>query len=93
MTDEPKEDSTDTTEDTETDGQGTRSDDGVEPAGTVELQALLDAQYGDRFDTERREELRDSVASLRKACRTVNEADLENSDEPAFTFAAYRGDE
>lgn len=90
MTDESDED---ITAEMETDGQDTESDDGVAPPGTVELLASLDAQYGDRFDAERREQLRDRVAAIRSAGETVSEADLENSDEPAFTFAAYRGEE
>lgn len=81
------------TSETETDGQSAESDDGVAPAGTVELLAYLDAQYGDRFDAERREQLRDRVASVREAGESLSEADLDNGDEPAFTFAAYRGEE
>lgn len=67
--------------------------DGAVPAGTVELLAYLDAKYGDRFDTERRDELRERVAGFQEAGETLSEAGLENGDEPAFSFAAYRGEE
>lgn len=95
MADEPGDDATtgDDTTSNEPDGQDVESDDGGVPAGTVELLAYLDAQYGDRFDTDRRDALRDRVGSLREVGETVSEADLENGDEPAFTFAAYRGEE
>jgi len=85
----------DETGDRATDGsEKTNGDeDGTVPAGTVELLASLDAQYGDRFDTERREELRDRVGDIREAGETLSEAGLENGDEPSFTFAAYRGEE
>lgn len=81
--------------DRETDDSASESstDGGAVPPGTVELLALLDAQYGDRYDTERRDELRDSVGSLRGAAESLDEAELRNGDEPAFTFAAYRGEE
>ncbi|MFB6220177.1 MAG: hypothetical protein ABEH90_01945 [Halolamina sp.] len=90
MADETRDD---TTTSNDADGQDAEAEDGGVPAGTVELLAYLDAQYGDRFDAERRERLRDRVASLRVAGETLSEADLENGDEPATTFAAYRGDE
>lgn len=79
--------------DTDADEQDSESDDGAVPPGTVELLAFLDAQYGGRFDADRRDQLRDSVAGLRENGEALREADLENGDEPAFTFAAYRGEE
>lgn len=95
MSDETGDDPTNGDDTTGNDAEetGDESDGGGVPAGTVELLAYLDAQYGDRFDTDRREELRDRVGSLRGIGETLSEADLENGDEPAFTFAAYRGDE
>ncbi|MEF8827412.1 MAG: hypothetical protein V5A49_00145 [Haloarcula sp.] len=83
----------DTTTNDDADGQADESDGEGVPAGTVELLAYLDAQYGDRFDADRREKLRDRVGSLRTVGASVSEADLENGDEPAFTFAAYRGED
>jgi hypothetical protein len=95
MADDTEDDATtgDDTTDSDADGQSAESDDGVVPAGTVELLAYLDAQYGDRFDIDRREALRDRVGSLREVGEAVSEADLENGDEPAVTFAARRGEE
>lgn len=63
------------------------------PAGTGELVAYLDAQYGDRFDEERLDELTERVADLRETGETLAEEDLSNGDEPAFAFRAYRGEE
>lgn len=83
----------DATADSDAEEQPTDDESGSVPAGTVELLAYLDARYGDRFDAERREELQDRVADLREAGESLSEAELENGDEPAFTFAAYRGEE
>ena len=63
------------------------------PDGTSELIALLDATYGEQFDDDRHERLRERVAELREMGDELREADLANDDEPAFAFAAYRGED
>jgi len=63
------------------------------PDGTPELVALLDATYGDQFDDDRRERLRERVAELREMGDEVRETDLSNDDEPAFAFVPYRGED
>lgn len=63
------------------------------PPGTDELVAVLESAYGEHFDDERRAAVAKRVADFREAAAALREADLENGDEPAFGFRAYRGDE
>jgi hypothetical protein len=60
------------------------------PPGTEELAAYIEARYGDRFDEERRAALRERSAGYREAGETVSAFVLDNGDEPAFEFRAYR---
>jgi hypothetical protein len=63
------------------------------PPGTDALVDHLEARYGDRFDDERLERLREVVAERREAGETLEEAGLENGDGPAPPFRPYRGGE
>lgn len=63
------------------------------PPGTDALVEFIEANYGDRFDDDRRDELRERVGSLREAGEELSDVDLANDDEPATTFRAYRGEE
>jgi hypothetical protein len=83
----------DASDDGTTGEDGTAGDETDRPAGADELAAALEAAYGDRFDDDRREELRERVADVREAGETLSESDLSNGDEPAFAFRAYRGEE
>lgn len=73
-----------------TDDRDTETD---EQPGIDERVAALEAAYGDRFDDDRREALRERVGDLQTNTTAFRDVDLANGDGPAFTFRAYRGDE
>lgn len=60
------------------------------PTGTEALAEFVEARYGERLDEPRREELRDRIAEYREAGEELEAFGLENGDEPAFAFRAYR---
>ena len=64
----------------------------VKPPGTADqLLAVLQAQFPGRLNDEQWKEVRGKIESQLKASQTLREFKLQNSDEPATLFAAYRG--
>ena len=63
------------------------------PPGTDALFGYIEARYGDRLDGGRHEEVTEQIAGSLESAAAISEVDLENGDEPAFRFSAYRGDE
>lgn len=57
------------------------------------LVCYLEAQYGDRFNEERIEDLHGAVAGQHESGEALRKVNLSNDDAPAFTFHAYRSDE
>lgn len=73
----------------------------TEPGATAELdpaEALLAyvvANYGDRFEDEDLDVIREGIEGSLDSAAAFREVGLENADEPAYGFSAYRarGDE
>jgi hypothetical protein len=63
------------------------------PPGTDALLGYIEARYGDRLDEDQRAEVAEQIAGSLESAAVIGEVDLENGDEPAFRFSAYRGDE
>lgn len=61
------------------------------PVGTEELLDYLAVRYGDILSDEDLEELTDDVAGNREAAQAMDGVDLENGDDMALVFEAYRG--
>lgn len=61
------------------------------PAGTEELLEYLAARYGDQLTDERLGDLEESVAGNLRNAETLDDVDLDNGDDLAVTFTAYRG--
>ncbi|MFC4438672.1 MULTISPECIES: hypothetical protein [Natrialbaceae] len=75
---------------------GEREAEPVEPTGELEpaeaLLAYVVANYGDRLDDEDREVIREGIEGSLGSAAAFREVGLENADEPAYGFSAYRGD-
>ncbi|WP_293028530.1 hypothetical protein [Natronococcus sp.] len=56
------------------------------------LLAYVVANYGDRFDDEDREVIREGIEGSLASADAFGDVELENADEPAYGFSAYRGD-
>lgn len=77
-------------------GENGQSEDDTEteqPPGTDALFGYIEALYGDRLDAEQREEVTAQIAGSLESAAAIGEVELENGDEPAFRFQAYRGEE
>ena len=61
----------------------------LEPAEA--LLAYVVSQYGDRLDEDDREVIREGIEGSLASRAAFREVGLENSDEPAYRFSAYRG--
>lgn len=61
----------------------------LEPAEA--LLAYVVSQYGDRLDEEDREVIREGIEGSLASGEAFREVGLENEDEPAYQFSAYRG--
>ncbi|MFU8866297.1 hypothetical protein [Natronococcus sp.] len=62
----------------------------LEPAEA--LLAYVVANYGDRLDDEDREVIREGIEGSLASADAFGDVGLENADEPAYGFSAYRGD-
>ncbi|TYL39273.1 hypothetical protein CV102_08315 [Natronococcus pandeyae] len=62
----------------------------LEPAEA--LLAYVVANYGDRLDDEDREVIHEGIEGSLASADAFREVGLENADEPAYGFSAYRGD-
>jgi hypothetical protein len=62
----------------------------LEPAEA--LLAYVVANYGDRLADEDREVVREGIEGSLAAADAFGDVGLENTDEPAYGFSAYRGD-
>jgi len=79
--------------------QGAGAD--AEPAALVDadlepaeaLLAYVEAVYGDRLDGDDGETILAGIEGSLASGGAFREVGLENADEPAFTFSAYRGEE
>ncbi|MDG5821768.1 hypothetical protein [Natronococcus sp. A-GB7] len=56
------------------------------------LLAYVVANYGDRLDDEDREVIREGIEGSLASADAFGDVGLENADEPAYGFSAYRGD-
>lgn len=71
----------------------------TEPGAAAELdpaEALLAyvvANYGDRLENEDLDVIRGGIEGSLDSAAAFREVGLENADEPAYGFAAYRGDQ
>ena len=63
----------------------------LSPAGEAQLQTIL-AKYGKRLSDEQKADVRRLVGQAQKASESLLAFKLENSDEPATIFRAYRAD-
>ena len=68
----------------------------AEPMGDLEpaeaLLAYVVANYGDRLEAEDREVIREGIEGSLASADAFGDVGLENADEPAYGFSAYRGD-
>jgi hypothetical protein len=62
----------------------------LEPAEA--LVAYVSANYGDRLDDDDLEVIREGIEGSLASGAAFREVGLENADEPAYGFSAYRGD-
>ncbi|HLG15791.1 MAG TPA: hypothetical protein VJH03_14990 [Blastocatellia bacterium] len=62
----------------------------LSPAGEAQVQSIL-AKYGARLSDEQKAEVRRLVAQAQKATEAMAAFPLDNSNEPATAFRAYRG--
>lgn len=56
------------------------------------LLAYVVANYGDRLEDEDLEVVREGIEGSLDSAAAFREVGLENADEPAYGFSAYRGD-
>lgn len=73
-------------------GANDQDDDSVHPVGTEELLQYLAARYGDLLTQEEISELEDEVAGNIENAQRLDTVDLENGDDMALVFEAYRGE-
>jgi hypothetical protein len=66
-------------------------DAGLEPVEA--LLAYVEAVYGDRLDEDDGETVLAGIEGSLAAGDAFREVGLENADEPAFSFSAYRGEQ
>ncbi|SFR66677.1 hypothetical protein SAMN04487947_3337 [Halogeometricum rufum] len=82
-------------EDEETDSEEGDEDGDEErpdrPVGTRELLDYLGARYGDQLADADLDELADDVAGNVRRAQALDGVELENGDDMALTFRAYRG--
>jgi hypothetical protein len=79
-------------EDEETDSEeGDEDGDEERPVGTRELLDYLGARYGDQLADADLDELADDVAGNVRRSQALDGVELENGDDMALTFRAYRG--
>lgn len=57
------------------------------------LLAYVEASYGDRLDEDDRDVVLAGIEGSLDSAEALREVGLENADEPAYGFAAYRGDD
>lgn len=63
------------------------------PPGTDALLDYVRARYGERLDEEALEIVREEIAGSLRSAEALREVPLENGDEPACAFRAWRADE
>jgi hypothetical protein len=63
----------------------------LSPTGEAQLQTIL-AKYGKRLSDEQKADVRRLVAQAQKTSEALHTFPLDNSDEPAMIFHAYRSD-
>ncbi|MDG5761361.1 hypothetical protein QA600_18690 [Natronococcus sp. A-GB1] len=80
---------TGTAEETDSEEVGETSGE-LEPAEA--LLAYVVANYGDRLDDEDRDVIREGIEGSLASADAFGDVGLENADEPAYGFSAYRGD-
>lgn len=77
--------------------QPERKDDGLlpeqpaqepEPPSVAPLLAVLEAEFGDRFDEAARQRVREQLAGVVRAASAVAAYPLRNGDEPGSVFRA-----
>lgn len=73
------------------DEENDTSNEPEQPVGTEELLQFLAAVYGDQLTNDQLVELEDDVAANRGHAEALDAVDLDNGDDMATTFAAYRG--
>ncbi|MGH7413974.1 MAG: hypothetical protein ACREKJ_07210 [Candidatus Rokuibacteriota bacterium] len=56
------------------------------------LLALVRERYGSRLDADQLAAVRTAIEGIVQAARALRAVRLDNADEPAQPFAAYRGD-
>jgi hypothetical protein len=83
-------------EDEEAASESDEGDEGADerpdrPVGTRELLDYLGARYGDQLTGADLDELADDVAGNVRRAQALDEVELENGDDMALTFRAYRG--
>ena len=80
-------------EETESDSESGEGDEERpdRPVGTRELLDYLGARYGDQLADADLDELADDVAGNVRRAQALDGVELENGDDMALTFRAYRG--
>ncbi|MCL7417683.1 MAG: hypothetical protein M8354_07585, partial [Halalkalicoccus sp.] len=70
---------------------GPRATEGLDPAEA--LLAYIEALYGDRLDEEDLSVVLGGIEGSLESASAFRKVGLENGDEPAYGFSAYRSDE
>lgn len=78
-------------EETESDSEEGDEERPDRPVGTRELLDYLGARYGDQLADADLDELADDVAGNVRRAQALDGVELENGDDMALTFRAYRG--
>jgi hypothetical protein len=77
---------------TEREGRSAKPEEVPEFEPAEALLAYVVASYGDRFEDDDLDVIREGIEGSLDSAAAFREVGLENADEPAYGFAAYRGD-